>query len=261
MAFTNNYVLGRGKVYFNRFAAGTTTPIDGERYIGNTPEFNTTSAEDTLEHYSSDGGLKVKDKSVTLQINRTGSFTTDNIDQDNLALLFSGTAATVTQAAATAQTQRVVGQKGRYYQLGVSASNPAGVRNVTNVVVKDTATTPATIAATNYTVDLVLGRVYFKDDATGITNGTNYDITYDVTASTFEQVISKNDTVYGSIRFIADNAVGQNRDFYLPYVKLAPNGDYALKGDEWQQISFNMEILKLNDTVEAMYVNGRPTTP
>lgn len=261
MAFTNNYVLGRGKVFFNRFTAGTTTPADGERYIGNTPEFNTTSAEDTLEHYSSDGGLKVKDKSVTLQINRTGTFTTDNIDKDNLALLFSGNSTTVTQAAATAQTQRVNGKKGRYYQLGVSPSNPAGVRKVTNVTVQDTAATPVVVAAANYTVDLELGRVYFKDDATGITDGTQYDIKFDVTATTFEQVISKNDTVYGQIRFVADNAVGQNRDFFLPYVKLAPNGDYALKGDEWQQISFNMEILKLDDVTEAMYVNGRPATP
>jgi hypothetical protein len=44
-------------------------------------------------------------------------------------------------------------------------------------------------------------------------------------------------------------------------VRLSPNGEYALKGDEWQQMSFNLDIQKLNDTTESIYVDGRPFTP
>jgi len=42
----------------------------------------------------------------------------------------------------------------------------------------------------------------------------------------------------------------------MPYVKLMPNGDFALKGDEWQQLSFNIEVLK-KGTLEAVYMDGR----
>jgi hypothetical protein len=43
----------------------------------------------------------------------------------------------------------------------------------------------------------------------------------------------------------------------LPYVKLSPNGDYALKGDEWQQIPLSIEVLKASGK-EAIYRDGVP---
>ena len=46
----------------------------------------------------------------------------------------------------------------------------------------------------------------------------------------------------------------------MPYVKISPNGDYALKGDEWQQIPFNIEILKKTG-FEALYSDGRAYAP
>jgi hypothetical protein len=49
-------------------------------------------------------------------------------------------------------------------------------------------------------------------------------------------------------------------DYLMPYVRLSPNGDFALKSDEWQQLSLNVEILKLAD-YERIYVDGRPYTP
>ena len=49
----NNYVLGRGKLYFDRFPDGTKTPT-GERYFGNTPSFSMSLDSETLDHYNSD---------------------------------------------------------------------------------------------------------------------------------------------------------------------------------------------------------------
>ena len=74
-------------------------------------------------------------------------------------------------------------------------------------------------------------------------------------------MVSSSNSVYGALRFVADNPKGDNRDYYFPYVKLAPDGDYALKGDEWQQISFSFEVLKKASNIEAVYVDGRPFTP
>jgi hypothetical protein len=36
-------------------------------------------------------------------------------------------------------------------------------------------------------------------------------------------------------------------DYLMPYVRLAPNGDFALKSDEWQQLNLNVEILNRSE--------------
>ena len=44
---TQKYTLGRGEVYFNKFKPGTNIG-EGERYLGNTPEYSLTNDVDTL---------------------------------------------------------------------------------------------------------------------------------------------------------------------------------------------------------------------
>lgn len=259
-----SYVLGKGKVFFDRFANGVTvtanTQGEGERYFGNTPEFSTSSSAEALDHYSSEGGLKTKDDSVQLSLDRTGKMTCDNMSGENVALNFLGTASTVVQTSLTAQTSTFLGAKrGRFYQLGASGSNPAGFRKVTNVVVKKGSPTYATTVtlAGNYQVDLDLGRIYIEAAATDIPDLTDLQVTFDVAASTREQIISGSNPIYGALRFVSDNPKGANRDYYFPYVKLTPDGDYALKGEDWMTIGFNFEILKKADNVESSYIDGR----
>lgn len=262
-----NYTLGRGRVYVDRFtpaqvAAGITaaTRGEGERYIGNTPEFSTNSEGENLDHFDSDSGVRTKDDSVQLQLNRSGSFTTDNIDTQNLALLFLGEVGSVTQVSATAATYTITAaQRGRFYQVGATQSLPAGVRSISNVVVAKGAGFATTVtAAGNYEVDETLGRVYVLPGSADIPDDTDIQITYDLAATTREQIVSSSDSIYAAIRFVADNPRGVNRDFYLPLVKMSPNGDFNLKGDEWQSISFSMEVLKKSSNIEAMYIDGRP---
>lgn len=258
-----NYTLGRGRVFFDRFPANAVinalTRGDGERYLGNTTELNTTSTSETLDHFDSDTGVKVKDATVQLSVNRTGAFKCDNIDSANMALYFLGDVATVTQVAATAQAEQMTVKRGRFYQLGVDAAQPAGVRGITNVVIKKGALFATTVTALgNYQVDEAGGRIFIENDAAGIPDATLLEITYDISASTREQVISKSASIYGAIRFVADNATGLNRDYFFPYVKLTPDGDYSLKGEQWQEMSFKMEVLKKTTNIDALYIDGRP---
>lgn len=259
-----NYTLGRGKVFFDRFAANTAvnanTRGEGERYLGNTPEFSTTSSVENLDHYDSDGGVKTKDSSVQLSLDRSGAFTCDNISVENMSLFFQGDASTLTQTAATAVVEVLNDVKqSRFYQLGVSTSTPSGVRKVTNVVVKKGVGYTTTVTqAGNYEVDEVTGRIYILPASADIPNDTDIQVTYDIQASTRDIVVSKNQSIYGAIRFVSENPVGPNRDIYLPYVKLSPDGDYQLKGDDWQVMGFQIEILKKASNIEAIYVDGRP---
>ncbi|HYD04658.1 MAG TPA: hypothetical protein VEC60_02990, partial [Reyranella sp.] len=129
MATTNNnYVLGKGEVYFAQFKPGTQTP-GGERYIGDTPELALTIETQDLDHFSSDRGIREKDDSTTLEVTRRGNMTCQNIDPKNLALFFFGASSVLAQVVATVADEAFNDvEVDHWYQLGVSASNPTGVR-------------------------------------------------------------------------------------------------------------------------------------
>lgn len=257
---SNNYTLGRGQLHFGQFAPGTQEPR-GERYFGNTPDLGYNAEEETLDHYSSDDGIRRKDESVSLQVDYAGSFTTDNISVENLAMFFLGESSiqTTTSGTVTDEAHNAV-EQGFTYQLGTNATNPAGVRSVSAVVVTDDSGTPVTFDLTDdYTVDLELGRVTIVKGG-AITDGTNLLISYSVAATSRERVVSKGTTVEGALRFISKNPVGKQIDHFMPWVKIRADGDFTIKGDEWQTLPFSIEILSKTG-LEAIYMDGRPYTP
>lgn len=253
-----NYTLGRGELYFGRFKPGTQEP-DGEFYIGNTPEFSLTIDKEDLEHFSSDRGIREKDDSVPLQVNRSGALTTDNVVPKNIALFFFGSESTVVDAGGSISETIADVRKGYYYQLGVSTTRPTGIRNLVNP--DDSNSGAGAFAATGYTVgtdvivDYDLGRIYIPPTST-IPDGTDLAVTYTSLGQTFSRVISGSTPVEGCLRFIAVNPKGEQVDYFMPWVQISPNGDYALKADEWQTIPFTIEILK-RTTREAIYADGR----
>jgi len=256
---TKNYTLGKGRVYFDAFAQGTLNP-QGERYFGDTMEFNLTSESESLDHFDNDAGIRVKDASVLLELTRTGTLITENISPENMALFFLGSASALSQAAATAQTSTYATvKKGYFYQTGVSPTRPEGVRKIANVTVEPAGGGTAYVLDTDYRVDLDTGRIEILETG-AIVEATGIDINYDVTAATFTRIVTAADAeIKGAVRFISTNPQGEKFDYYLPYVTLRPNGDFALKsGEEWQQLGFTLEVLKKDDNTEAMYINGRP---
>ena len=82
-------------------------------------------------------------------------------------------------------------------------------------------------------------------------------IEYDIEAGTRKTVIGKGVQLAGALRFISANPIGTQKDYYWPYVKLSPNGDFNLKGDEWQQIPFTFEVLKKDATTARVYIEER----
>lgn len=253
----NNYVVGKGRVLFNRFLDGTKTPT-GERYLGNTPEFTLSQSEETLDHFDADGGLRVKDASVTLSQDTSGGITCDNISAENLALWWLGDVAPTTIAANAQAITEVFAHvlQGTYLQLGATSAMPQGAGNVTGVTVSVGGQQIA--ALNNWEVDLNAARLYVLPNAPGIPKGSAVSVTYTQGAYSAEQVIAKGRSLYGSLRFIATNPVGTKRDAFMPYVKIAPDGDYSLKGEDWQTMSFSLDILKLNTVTERVYWTTRP---
>lgn len=262
-----NYTLGRGKIFFGQFAAGSQNP-GGERYLGNTPEFNLTIEEETLDHFSSDEGVREKDDSISLEVTRSGTLITDNIDPKNVALFFFGNADALSVVGSTIDDEEINGvEQGLYYQLGVSASNPSGHRGLTpytpadpgplaNIIVEDNPATTTYVEGTDYTIDMERARIQIIEGG-AISDGDNILVSYKTDDTTRDRIISGNAAIEGAMRYIAHNAKGPDLDYFLPWVRISPNGDYALKGDEWQQIPFSIEVLKKTG-LEAIYVDGQP---
>lgn len=261
MPRTKNYTLGAGKLYFNRLDEdGNPT---GEFYIGNTTSLSGSTDETREEHFSADEKARSKDASVVTQSDETVSFTTDDIQPENLAMLWKGTAETLAVAAISSTTENFTVRRGRWYQIGESPTSPTGARSVTVTAVTDDAGTPVAIpggdGGANYEIDSELGRIFIKEDAPDIEDGDVIRVTYTAAAHSRTVIIAKGEVIRGSLRYIADNTAGENRDDFWPLVDLSPDGDYEFKADSWSEMSFSGEVLK-KDGYEKHYVDGRPVT-
>lgn len=246
MAFTNDYTLGKGKFYFREFERGTQTPKPGGfRRLGNVPEANVSQTSEKLDHTSSEGGINVKDASVTTAQDNAIAFTTDNVSLDNLAMWFNSEVSEVVEAGGAVVDEAIPDVvTGTHYQLGETTTSPQGARNVT-AVTAEKGVTPL-VLGTDYLLDAATGMIEFIDSAT-VSDGDDVSVSYTVPAGTRRVVLGGNDTIEGQLKFIADNPKGTNKDTFWPYVQVSADGDYALIGTDWQTIGFTVDVLSAAD--------------
>lgn len=256
---SNNYSLGKGEVYLAAFKTGTQTP-DGYRFVGNCPDFSVKVTSKTLDHFSSTGGIREKDDQATLDTERTAGITTDNLDMDNLAMFFLGESLTsILAGTVTVPTETLADIKiGYIYPLG-TASYPQGARglDVTGLTFHKGAT--LLVAGEDYLVDPDAGTVEFMSGGTGAL-ADNDDVivsVFNMKAATHNGVISGTTPFEGALRFKATQAKGKKIDFFLPWVKINPDGDYSLITESWGEMKFSVEVLK-PATKEAIYADGVP---
>ncbi len=257
---SENYTLGRGELHFSRFKSGTQVG-EGYRYLGNSPEFSLTLETEELAHFNSDRGIREKDKSITLEVTRSGSIVLDEINEENLAYYFFSAAGkeTITQAGGSVTGFAIADViPGRSYQLGEDATDAVGDVKISNtgLTVKKGATTFTLLD--DYVVDYERGLVTIVEGG-AIVAGDDITVDYTTLAASYDRVISGSEKVEGSLKYITRNATGPDRVINMPYVTLAPNGDYNLKGDDWQQIPFTIELLR-KGAMESIYIASLPKT-
>jgi hypothetical protein len=250
---TKQYTVGRGKLYLGKFAPGTETVVGGEMYFGNTPSITIAATYNDLPHYSSDDQNQFQDDNFTLRTDRNLTFTCDNMSMQTWGIMLGTDPIDETQTATTAATETLTDVAlGRYYQLGMSAATPDGWGTVDNVAI--TAGATPVVEAGNYEVDFANGRIYILPDATDIVAGDDLTVTFDAVMQSSTLVVESGVPIEGSLRYVADNPKGGNKNLYWPHVKLQPSGDLQLKGDTWQVATFTGMVIQPTDTRNRVYV-------
>ena len=254
---SENLTLGKGELWFNPFLPNTMTPT-GFDFLGNCPELTLTVETETLDHFSSTRSVREKDASIVTSKMVTSTFTCDDIKPANLARFIGGEESTLTTASASDATSTIPAVlKGRRYQLGQTASNPSGVRAITDLVVTATGATPVTyVEGTDYVANLQLGLIDILEGGS-ITGGIV--ATYDVSASSRSLIVTSDNQIRGQLKFIAFNPTGQLIDWWMPSVSLTPTGDMTLISEEWTTLGFSAECLRTGG-LEFLYGDGRPVT-
>jgi len=253
-----NIVLGSGKVYFDAHDADGN--LTGESYLAETPDFALTVESDKLEEFSSDGPTAEKLMDITKTVNRKGACTVKDISGENLAMFIMGDVGSLSTGVSAVVADPVNDGRAvagdRWYQLGVDATHPAGLRGLTDVVINDGGT--ALTLTTDYLLDAETGRIFIVAGGSG--DGKVLTGDFNTTAVSWENITSNDlGAKTGALRWIADNTYGENRDAYFPDVVMSPAGDFQWKSrDTVQVLGFDIGIQKPADGRESVYINGRP---
>jgi hypothetical protein len=252
----SKYILGAGKLYFD--PENSNGDLTGEIYLGDTPGFEMPVSSDIIDTWSSDGKVAEREDLAVTRIVRNATLRCKNISMYNLSLFVIGDHSTLAEAGGAVTDEAVNGvQQGRYYQLGVTSSNPTGVRTISAVTVTGAGGTPSYAVDTDYTVDLALGRIYIVPGGS-IADDANILVDYTKTAENRDHVAASDlGAKYGALRYIADNTRGPNRDLYVPRLLLRPDGSLAFKSREnYMEMQFQAEFLK-RDSLAQAYIDGR----
>jgi hypothetical protein len=247
-----DYLLGRGELFLSQDLDSSGRP-KGFRTLGNAEAFTVTVEAETLEHFSSLQGLKVKDREVTLSQAMNLAFQLTEIDVDNLTIFLSGDNADIAQTGASITTiasddnlkDVEPGQWFDLYDVQAPTEYPpiTGDRTyrISAVSVFDTTKGTTYTEGTDYEVDAELGRIFIIVGG-GISSGDELCVDFTYATLTISEVRAMTTASFGGVmKFISRNAnqsgQGSEVEYTFWQVSLTADGDFALIGDEWATLN------------------------
>ncbi len=240
----NNILLGRGKVYFDRFnSSGAKT---GELFLGNCPTFEITPSPEEVKKYSCGERAAALVASDVIRTSLALRIVGDEFSKENLAMALFGDNSTLAQTTASVTNEAISGVlKGRYYALTH--------RQVSAVTVTGPSGSPTYVADTDYKVDAVSGRIYIVE-AGSIADNASIEVDYTYATISLPIVRGMNQaSVKGAVRFIGDPARGPQYECEIWRVSIRADGAIGFISDEYASFT-------LTGDVEADSVN-HPTEP
>ena len=101
----NNILLGRGKIYFDRFdSSGART---GELFLGNCPTFEITPTSEDIKKYSSANKSADLIASDVLRTTLALRIVGDEFSKENLAMVLFGDTGTLSQTGSTMTAEAI----------------------------------------------------------------------------------------------------------------------------------------------------------
>jgi hypothetical protein len=252
-------VLGRGEVFFEHAPSGATG--EGEVYFGNTPSFQITRSVERMESYRSYLGQKHQFRGRVISERVEIRLATDNMAWDNIALWFGGN-----DTISTAGDEFIpfedtfVAKRGRFYQIGMTNS-PAGFYYIDRIVV--TMGGETLVAGLHYEFERDVGRIQILTSAPVAVEGQTISVKSWKRQGKVKYLAVEGKETYGALRYIAQNPYGVRTDYWFPKVRIAPQGALEMKGDEFQQMLFNVTAIRKSPVMPLLFVmqSGEPPRP
>ena len=272
---TNNTVIGAGECFID--VLGPNESTQGERYLGDTPSGVLRIETEETTVVAGDGATPRMLARVVSRIARSFEVNVQDVSPENLALFVLGTdGEQVDAATAVARTDAAAAlavEPGHWYQLGVSASKPAGVGsvkktgfNVYSATSGGTTYTPTSFHSDDrvnevgdYTLDHEAGRLYIEPGKR-INKGTVY-VAYTPVGQTLKTVAaSPRKQIKAAFRYVEDATQGRGNNYYAPVAIIRPGGDMVLKDrTAAQSLTLNVDVLQPADGAKApLYINQQP---
>lgn len=223
-----NLLLGRGALYFDRFVNNTTTR-QGEFHMGNCTAFEVETKVETKEKYESmDAQSNLYQRGVT-RTTTTLKITGDEFTPANLANALNGTVETISGAGATVAAEAITpaggAMLGAYYALA-----HRNITTLTDVKIGST----SLVLGTDYTADLVRGRIFILPTSVTVTPGAALTADYVYGAYSYPAVnLSTVGTVDGYVHYIPDNIKGPNWEAEYWHVQFTPSGNQGWIADDF----------------------------
>ncbi len=229
----NNILLGRGKVYFDRFnSSGAKT---GELFLGNCPTFEITPSPEEVKKYSCGERAAALVASDVIRTSLALRIVGDEFSKENLAMALFGDNSTLSQTGAVQPSEAIADVlQGRYYKLTK--------RSIVSAVVTGIGGTPTYTLNTDFKVDNVTGRIYIVEGG-GIANGTDIEATYTYGTISLATVRGMNQaSVKGAVRFIGDPARGPQYECEIWRVSIRADGAIGFISDEYASFTLTGDV-------------------
>lgn len=251
-------VLGRGEVFFSPVQSD---PLQGqhERYIGNTTTFQINRKVSRISKKTSYFGKVHESGGIITGEDVEVKFITDHISLENIGMWFGDEVGreplTGDDLALYSETFRA--KKGAYYQLG-NTLDPFGARFIEGLVI----TRYGNVMTRNadYRADMPAGRIYIMPEGRILDNQTII-VNFNKRPSTSLVRETNGQEQRGSLRYVAKNVYGRRVDYYFPQVRITPSGGMDLKGDEFQQMAFEVVVERKSPIFSLLYATRLGQAP
>lgn len=268
-----DYLLGRGKLYYCELLSTDLPDEDGDGWVdvGNVPEFSVTSETNILDHFSSQSGLRSRDKRIVIDQAFNLSFQAEEFNEENALLWLFSTPAAATNGTIAGFVERTIitnVKKGRNYPIvDASGNRCTGFRASDLTLEKSGSPDTALTLNTDYTVDTQAGLVHILTTGAVLADGDEVDgtlVAYGSGEATRFVPLQNRTVVDVAMEFIGSNPdTGGKFILHLNKVSLSPDASLNLiTASEMARMSFRGACERVPSlTYPVGWIMAVPSTP